>query len=300
MVSVVERIEQRLRRVEADLQRRAAARAAWRALPLEQRIELLAAGMGYTTPDGLPYVTDYNLPADTPALSLMQANASQAALTNHRAVSDGAYMHGRTATQVGDWNAAVQSGVYVTGPGAANVPSTGLGDASWIGIVARLNDGYVHQIAWPATFYPVAAMLQRSCAEGVWTGWGRVTNWAFSWADLDNFVTHHHQTLAGNATVARFASGMKKDPGNTYPTANDEWRVQCYDEAGNFTWSAIKIPESGIVSMPRGHATATRALEAGDPLDPTQAATIGTVIQIVAALLAGRSIPQAEPTSEGD
>lgn len=254
-----------------------------------------------TTPDfSLPYPNDYNDPADSPTAFRELAVATEAALNLMvpDATAETRYVKGPIATEITDWNAALESGFYAAPSGATNSPGTTF-ETWWMGIVVHMTPVFIHQIAWPAYGYSPYTMMDRAFNNGVWNGWSRVTNYAQSWDDMDNLQTLQHTRAAGHPAVARFAHGMKKDSASVSPTAIDEWRVQCYDTEGTFTWSAIKIPESGIVSMPRGHAVAQSRLRRGVEVGADTAATLGNVVDIVRIMLGGIDPVLTEPADDG-
>lgn len=262
---------------------------------------------GYTPGDNLPYPDSYTEPADSPNAFQALALAVQAALDADQAeinarptgvATEATYVKGPTATVVTDWNDAIPSGFYQSLPGAANVPVTSQGNDYWLGFVTCLDpSANVRQVAWPAgaAGYPPAVMLQRAMLGGVWGAWARISNYLFSWGTTDNFMTHRHGPGDG---VSRFATGMAKDPLNGNPSDSDEWRVQCYTPAGVFTWSAIKIPESGIVSMPRGHAVLRERIAAGDPIPADTVLTVGALADILRAGVGPGELNIAPPTEE--
>lgn len=234
---------------------------------------------------GLPYPDDYQQPADSPNALEDLAVATDAAITNLQAQGRGEFMHGRDATQTTDWNNANESGAYWSDSDAANQPAASVGADFWVGLTTAHTD-WAHQIAWPlaltATPYPPNVMVQRARRGGSWGAWQRVANYGYSWGTIDGLRFMQHASGGAGSEITRFADGLKKDDTTAGPSPADEWRVQCYDAAGNFTWSAIRIPESGIVTMPKGHALAMERLSDGQPLDPEQVVTVGVLLQLLA------------------
>ena len=216
--------------------------------------------------------------------------------TNGTWVQDGADKVGGfpAATVTSDWNTALNTGFYSSLPGADNPPATGIGDGHWMGIVIRYTDAWVHQIAWPlgTSNYPPYSMATRARVNNAWNDWQRNNTYHYSWNGLDNLVFFQHQQ-AGKPIdgVRRFAHGMVKDdahPAGAWPA--DEYRIQCYDTNGNFTWSAIKIPESGVVSMPKTGALLRGAMAPTLQAAPTEVessvpVTIGGLIAVLDEVL---------------
>jgi hypothetical protein len=140
------------------------------------------------------------------------------------------------AVLVTDWNAAINNGFYMSAPGAANVPATSLGASWWYGEVVAHNAIWCLQRAWAfAGSYPYGMEMQRWQANGAWQPWRRTDNFIDSYGTLDGLVFSDHSGRR------RFAHGLK--------SAEDEWRVQCYDANGNYTKSAIRVLQDGRVIM---------------------------------------------------
>ena len=193
------------------------------------------------------------------------------------------------ATVITNWNTAVTTGFYRSTTGAAYEPSNALGDTHWMGFAIAYNADYVKQVAWPLGTgnYPPDVMLGRSLRGGTWTGWHRNNAYNYSWSGLDNLTfLQHVQSGYAPEGVRRFAHGMAKaDSAPASANSLDEWRVQCYDLSGNFTWSAIKIPENGNVSMPRQTRAVTRALTSQEPIEASETLTVGGLVKILDEVL---------------
>jgi hypothetical protein len=249
------------------------------------------------TADGLPYPNDYTKPADSPSAFQDLADATQRALDTKPDTTDteALYVKSPSGVLITDWNAINVAGFYRSDVGASNSPDPA---DKWNGIVRYWSGVGYHQMINSATgHYPYGAILQRSYLPGIgWTPWARVVNYAYSWALLDNFIFHRHGT--DGPGVDRFAAGMAKDPATAAASALDEWRVQCYDTAGNFTWSAIKIPESGVVTMPKGHATALTRIRSGEPIPADTVLTVGMLAEILRAGVGPGELNVGPPSEE--
>lgn len=279
-------LEARLAALEAREQVRAARAAALAVMtPAQRQAEFEASLTRGTAGDDLPLIDDYNLPADVPAANNALASATQTALNNHRATSDARYVQGPGGVRITDWNAATLAGFYWSELGASNRPAASEGDDYWIGWTAIHNDSWVHQYATAigaSGQVPAAAVYHRTRSGGAWGSWTQLGASVYSWGTASRGLYWRH----GADGAARFAALHAKstDQGATLSSL-DEWRLQCYDQAGQFTWSAIKVPESGVVSMPRGHALLLERLASGEPLPADQVVTVGALAKLLARIL---------------
>lgn len=237
---------------------------------------------GFTTPDNIPYPNDYEQPADSPAALKANATAVQTALNKKsvHATAEANYVKGPIATRITDWNDAIASGFYAGLAGTGH-PPVDTWDTSWMGISVQVSSEYIHQIAWPLSGYDPSMMMQRARTGGTWGGWSRLVNHPQSWSSADNLINFMHRGYSGGATKQRFATGLVKSNSLADAHVLDEWRVQCYDLDGSYTWAAIKIPESGVVSFPKGHALALQKLSAGEPIQSDQAVTVGMLAKLL-------------------
>lgn len=276
-------------------------RQLWRLWTTEQRLAMYGQ-LAATTPGfALPYPDDYNDPADSPTAFRELALATDTALglMAQKAEADITYVRSPQSEHVTDWNLALKNGFYVGAPDSANRPDEYFG-TWWSGITIGNGTSYIHQIAWPFYSYNPKVLMQRvfSDVTASWSSWSRVGLYPQSWGTNSALEIFQHVRDANVAPMSRFAHGMRKDDSAAGPTDNDEWRVQCYDTNGDFTWSAIKIFEDGIVLMPRGYEL-TAAIRSGEPVAPESAVTVGTVVEIVRAMLAGVTVAMLEASDDG-
>lgn len=200
----------------------------------------------------------------------------------------------RVPATVTDWDNALSSGLYM-GSGASNDPSS-VRNGWWKGWAVRHNDSWVDQFAIPFAQGSIdLVLMQRAKINGAWTGWFRTTNYHYSWDVLDNFLFFKHSgstsVPGGTPGTNRFAVGVKKGTG-TGPAADEEFRIQCYDTAGTYTFNGMTMQTTGVVNFPKGHSLMAQALLSGEAVSADRAATIGIVNDMITAR--ATEIAQAE------
>lgn len=194
------------------------------------------------------------------------------------------------AVQVSDCNstAATRNGFWMAPPGSANVPNTDY-SSWWFGWTTSHNTMYHVQHAMPfgSAPYPLGMITFRYRNGGSWSSWRRLNNWFGSWSTRDGFTYLQHGPGDG---LRRFAHGLYKDKNTGSASGSDQWRVQCYNTAGAYTWNAIVAAESGAVSHPKGHSLLTDSLAAKEPIPADLVATVGTVVDIIQAALTAAGV----------
>lgn len=200
----------------------------------------------------------------------------------------------QTPVDITNWNSAVNNNVVYRANNAANAPDTGW----YFGICFSHDSSYKHQILYPYANGRWASnqMVEREMEGGVWGDWNRAGQYYWSRDTLDGFTFSQHNGSGSNMGVRRFAWGMYKDKNTNNASASDQWRVQCYDTGGSYTWNGIVVAESGAVSFPKGHSLVRSRMDAQEPLRADEAATVGMVVELVIRLMqrAGIEINPAE------
>lgn len=199
-------------------------------------------------------------------------------------------VNGQSGTTVTDWNSAVNNGTTYRASGAANAPDTGW----FMGYCMSHDANYKVQILTPyanARWTTGGTLWMREKENNVWGDWNRLGIYSYSRDLLDagTFVQHNG---TGNSTgVRRCFYGMVKDKATNNASNSDAWRVTYYNTAGSYSGQAINIPlGTGVVSHPQGHSTTMSALRTRKPILADTAATVGVVMEIVAAALASAGI----------
>lgn len=204
---------------------------------------------------------------------------------------------GQAATTITNWNSAVNNGVIYQANGATNAPDTGW----WMGFCVSRDANYKHQMLWPFANarWNSSQIFEREMENGVWGDWNRLAQYYYSRDAMDSMHYAQHNATAGGMGYRRFSWGMYKDKGTNAPSAGDQWRVQCYDTAGTYTWTAIQVAESGAVTFPKGHSLLRTQLAAAEPVRASEVATVGLVVDLVTRLLqrAGVTVDPADVIS---
>jgi hypothetical protein len=193
-------------------------------------------------------------------------------------------VNGQAAVTITDWNQAVLNNTTYMGNSAANAPDTGW----YYGQCISYGTPYKQQIIYPfanARNYSGTCYI-RELEASVWGDWNRTTSYIHGRDAADSGIWIQQNGYRNNMGIRRFFMGMWKDKTSNNASALDEWRVQCYNTAGVYTWTAIKVPQSGVVSFPKGSAMLRAALTEETPIAADTAATVGNVVDIVTALMA--------------
>jgi hypothetical protein len=191
---------------------------------------------------------------------------------------------GQSAVTISDWNYAVNNNTAYMAADAANGPSPGW----WFGTCLSYSASWKHQTLVPFANSNGSSnqYLEREMENGVWGDWNRVGTAMFGNGLADIGIAVHHNPSGANMGTRRTWMGLWKDKGVNGASNADEYRVQYYNTAGTYTGTAIKVPMgTGVVSHPAGHSRTMSALRTKSPISPDTAATVGVVLEIVAAAL---------------
>ena len=205
-------------------------------------------------------------------------------------------VNGQSGTTVTDWNSAVNNGTTYRASGAANAPDTGW----FMGYCMSHDANYKVQILTPyanARWTTGGTLWVREKENNVWGDWNRLGIYSYSRDLLDAGTFVQHNGTGNSIGVRRCFYGMVKDKATNNASNSDAWRVTYYNTAGSYSGQAITIPlGTGVVSTPASYRAVSQSLRAREPINMEAVATVGTVVEIVMALLkkAGVEVEPAE------